>query len=181
MLRKSRSLNLHLANACGNCAIDLLRAVIRHRCSVVKGVGSEPSSLKSLGSVSRPGVKRIVDTVEQIAVEPSIRSRVRPIAGGRSNSLKLSRLLSRLIQLNHLKERARVIQIARNLAASENLLAGGQVAVRIGLSNRERHIKNSVALCATTLCARRWHAWIAITRRWVMWGRSPRATACKCC
>jgi hypothetical protein len=154
MLRKWRSLNLHLASACGNGAIDLLCAVIRQKCSAVRGADSWPSTLNGLKDFSGPGGKQIEGTAEQIAVEPSIGSRVRPIACGRSSSLKLScRRLPRLIQTNHLKKSARVIQIAQKSTRSENLLANDQAVVRIGLSIREHRTKNSVAQCATTLYA----------------------------
>ncbi len=88
MLRKVRSLNLYLASACGNGAIALLCAVIPRRSSVVKVAGSWLSSLNELKGGSGPDGRLVGDIVEQIAVEPSIGSRVRPIARGKKRSLK---------------------------------------------------------------------------------------------
>jgi hypothetical protein len=67
--------------------------------------------------------------------------------------LKISKSLPRLNPINHLKKSARVIQIAQKATRSENLLASDQVVTRTGLSIPERHIRNSVAHCATTLYA----------------------------
>lgn len=89
MLRKVRSQILHLVSACGNGAIALLRAVIPRKSSVLMVAACWPSSLSEPRGDSRPGEKRIAGTVEQIAVEPSIGSRVRSIACGRNSSPKL--------------------------------------------------------------------------------------------
>ena len=155
MLRKVRSLILHLVSACGNGVIALLRAVIPRKCSAQKIADCWRSSLSEPRSGSRLGGRPTVGTVEQIAVEPSIGSRVRPIACGRNSLLQLSSSLPWLIQINRLKRRARVIQIAQRMASGEKILAVGLAAISTGRLIPRRLTRNSVALYATTLCARR--------------------------
>lgn len=154
MLRKSRSLNLHLASACGNGAIDLLRAVIPRKSSVVRIAGSWRSSLNDLSGVSRPGGRLIAGTVELIAVGPNIGSCVRLAASGKKSWLKLRSQAATQNQFKRRKQSARVIQIAQKLLARENLLVSGLAVARIGSSILKRLIKNSVARCVTTLYAR---------------------------
>lgn len=156
MLRKPRSVILHLVSVCGNGAIALLRAVIPRKCSAQKIAACWRSSLSELRSGSRLGGRPTAGTAEQIAVEPSIRSRVRPIACGRNSSSKLSGLrLVRSSPINQFEERARVIQIAQRIASGEKILAVGLAVLSTGRLIPRRLTKNSVALYATTLCARR--------------------------
>ncbi len=156
MLRKPRSLILHLVSACGNGAIALLRAVIPRKCSAQKIADCWRSSSNEPRSGSRLGGRPIAGTAEQIAVEPSIGSRVRPIACGRNSSPKLSGLrLVRNSPINQLEESARVIQIAQRMASGEKILAVGLAVLSTGRLIPRRLTKNSVALYATTLCARR--------------------------
>ena len=153
MLRKGRSGFLANACACGSRAIVLSRPVIPRKSSAERIVSWPRSSLSGRDAGRKPGGGPTKDTAEQIAVEPSIGSRAGPIACGRNSLLQLSSSLPWLIQINRLKRRARVIQIAQKLTGNENLLANDQAVVRIGLSIREHRTKSSVARYATTLCA----------------------------
>lgn len=153
MLCKPQGLNLHRVIACGSGAIDLLRAAIPRKFSAVNSVGSWQWSLSDLKNSNRLDGRPIVGTVELTAVEPSIRSRVRPTASGKKSWLKLRGKTAIQSQFKRPKQRARVIQIAQKLPTRENLLVSGLAVALAGTSIRERLIKNSVARYATTLYA----------------------------
>lgn len=63
--------------------------------------------------------------------------------------------LVRSSPINQFEERARVIQLAQRIASGEKILAVGLAVLSTGRLIPRRLTKNSVALYATTLCARR--------------------------
>ena len=114
------------------------------------------SNLIRLKPDSRPDGGLTENTVEQIAVEPSIGSRARPTAKGRRSwpQLGCSPAKKFRLKLPVQAPLARVIQSRQKNAAQRNLLADDQAASTIGTSIYERpHKKFCSPLCANALRA----------------------------
>ena len=121
------------------------------------------------------------NTVEQIAVEPSMHNIARTTAKGRRNLLLPKRFPTRFRRPKLIVSirRARVIQIRQNLDAQRNLPAFVQAASSLGKSIQERLTKNSVASCATTLYVPPQLVSRGTTTRMATWVRSHLATVCR--
>lgn len=178
MLRKSRSLILFPASACGSGATGLTCAVISRKSSAASSADSQQSSLSGLKGASKPDGRPIGVIVERNAVGPNIGSRVGPAASGKKNWLPLRRRKAKKELLKLLCLRARVIQTEQKIATRENHRAGDLAVGLTGSSTQERLTKNSVALYAITLCAPRRLELRGTTSRGVVSVRSPLSIAC---
>jgi len=112
--------------------------------------------LSGLNHASDPDEEPTEITVEQIAVGRSIGSRARPTARGRKSWQQQRSWQAKKFRSNfhYLTHRARVIPIGQKNANQRNLLADDLAARWTGSSIQERLIKNTVALCVTTLYVR---------------------------
>ena len=129
MLRKGRSGFLANASACGSRAIVLLRPVIPRKSSAERIAGWPRSSLSGCNAGRKPGGGPTKDTVEQIAVEPSIGNTAGTTAYGRKSWPPLQPFARNLPQkIPCLTHRARVIQIGQNSVAEGKSLAADRAA-----------------------------------------------------